>query len=766
MDMKPPSGNVVDLRSRGNTIPHPELLNEIRGLALRRLPAILAEVLDQADDALFDFVQRSSSSVEQQEYFDAMRELRRQRVSIEQRFVEQLQEVFAALERQRPVEAQNGGDDAGGLSLIGPEELEEQLACEQTAAAIARRNGEAQLQLDSRLAAVAGLRDLPGKCNPAGALHVCAAFRHALAATEMQIQARLVMYKLFEREAQAVHGKFLHEANQRLHQAGIAAELKPVAPVERAPREPVEAPRRVAAPAAAQPSIPNQRRPGVSSGSLESTNEPVDDLFVAVQEIFSAYLASQRSEAAATAPGGLARPVLAARGALTALSLLQREVPASVMRVVDDPQLSLSSLLKKELMGRATQLGLSPPDAQMTEQDEQALFLVGMLFDVLLGQRSYERAMREQFVRLSVPYAKAAMLDQRLFAQKSHPARRLLNALAEACDGNHGESSSERELLARVTGVADRLISDFNEDVAIFSQLEEEFRAFLDQHRRRIELAERRATEAQRGRERLEEARISAAMDLALLMGAREAPPAIENFLSRYWTHHLAVVMLREGTDSPRYDEARDVGEMMWKTFLACENGAEPPVDLHARLQPVLASSGIAGEAAADVLDAVDSVLQALRLGQRDFAHDHMLPAFEVAVPPSASENVAAIDGGGIGAGGQGPQLEVVGGTDTLDFDARDVERIRGLDIGAWVEFIDEDGSSQPAKLSWVSPISSRLLFVNRRGLRLCADSAEELASLMKRGRLVLREGDSAFERAMTQVLGKLRESVPEAGAG
>jgi hypothetical protein len=761
MNTKPPFGNVIDLKSRTGSLPHPELFAEIRALAFRRCPAILAEVMDQADDALFDFVQRSSSSVEQQEYFDAMRELRRQRATVELRYREHFLEAFSAVERQRPMNAQIGGpadDDEAGLSLVEPEELEEQLACEQMAATIERRSGEAQMQIDSRLAVLVGLPEISGNCNPVGPAHLCAAFRYAIGAVEMRIQARLVLYKLFEREALNVHGKLLHEANLRLHQAGIVAEVVPVAPSARPAQEDraTDAPRE---------QVPQRRAAGVTSASTEIPPEAVDDLFTAVQEIFSAYLASTRQSGSALGPGGLPRPSLGGRSALTSLSNLQRNIPDSVMRAVDDPQLSLCTLLKQELLSKATALGMAEPDSQLAEQDEQALFLVGMLFDVMLGQRSYERPVREQFVRLSVPYAKAAMLDQRLFAQKTHPARRLLNALAEACDGNHGDSASERELLAKVSGVVDRLIAEFNEDIAIFSEVEQEFRAFLDQYRKRIELAERRATEAQRGRERLEEARISAAMELALLMGARDAPPALESFLSRYWTHHLAVISLRDGADSPRHAEAKAAGETLWRTFLDCENGTEAPADLHAGLLPVLASSGVTGEAAADVLEAIDWVLQALRLGRRDAARSHRLPDFEgsaIPAPPTAAEQVAAAGAPPAGV----PQLEVVGGTDTLDFEAKDVERIRALEVGAWVEFVDSDGAAQPAKLSWISPISSRLLFVNRRGLRLCATSAEELAVMMKQGKLVLREVDSAFERAMTQVLGKMRESVPGTKAG
>ena len=87
--------------------------------------------------------------------------------------------------------------------------------------------------------------------------------------------------------------------------------------------------------------------------------------------------------------------------------------------------------------------------------------------------------------------------------QKTHPARRLLNVLAEACEGNSGESAAERTLMAKVEEVVERLTAEFNENLAIFLTLEEEFRDFLGQHKRRIEIAERRAAEIQRGQERL-----------------------------------------------------------------------------------------------------------------------------------------------------------------------------------------------------------------------------------------------------------------------
>ena len=151
------------------------------------------------------------------------------------------------------------------------------------------------------------------------------------------------------------------------------------------------------------------------------------------------------------------------------------------------------------MLSSATQLGVDPGQTRLDPQDEDAIDLVGMLFDVMLDERELEGRSRELIYRLVVPFVKVAMLDRRMFVQKTHPARKLLNSLAEACEGNTGESQAERMLMAKVEEIIERLVAEFNENLAIFLTLEEEFREFLVQHRRRVEIAERRAAETQRG---------------------------------------------------------------------------------------------------------------------------------------------------------------------------------------------------------------------------------------------------------------------------
>ncbi len=156
---------------------------------------------------------------------------------------------------------------------------------------------------------------------------------------------------------------------------------------------------------------------------------------------------------------------LSQREMLSVLSLLQATPNAALNAAIGDEQESLSQRLKSEVLSNASQLGMDPTSTRLDPKDEDAIDLVGMLFDVLLDERDLAGRPRELIGRLVVPFVKVALLDRRMFVQKTHPARRLLNALAEACEGNQGESAAERTLLAKVEEIIHRLVAEFNENL-------------------------------------------------------------------------------------------------------------------------------------------------------------------------------------------------------------------------------------------------------------------------------------------------------------
>jgi hypothetical protein len=429
------------------------------------------------------------------------------------------------------------------------------------------------------------------------------------------------------------------------------------------------------------------------------------------------------------------------------LSLLQNDPPPALDLALDDQRSSLAEQLRREVLAGARRLGIGDEGLNLSNMQEDAVDLVGMLFDVLLDERDFEPNVRRKIGRMLVPYVKVAVKDRRLFLYKGHPARRFLNAVAEACEGNHADGPQERELLDRVDSYIDRVVSDFNEDVAIFETLEQELRAFITQHRQRIEITERRAAEAQSGRERLEFAREQAVADVATHRGQRRLPATLSDFMGRYAGHHLVQVILRDGRESERYAASFKAIDTLLSAFDHVELGMPvahmPPLD-RPGLAAILSSSGCVGSAADDVIDSLDDCFQQV----------------------ATSDNIELVEPEPVPAqvqGDAGPSLRVVGGYDHLDYDPAMAERLHALEVGTWLQLAGESGKLEQAKVSWISPISSRFLFVNRRGIRVLVASAEELAAMAKQGRLQLRQADTAFDDAMHQIMGRLQSSAQTA---
>ncbi|HEV8695976.1 MAG TPA: DUF1631 family protein [Lysobacter sp.] len=710
------------------------LLASMQRISQEQLGAALDRVLRRSDDYLFD----SSNSGGGTE-LTALRDLRRARAQMAQRFDQALAAAF-----RRLADAPMAGKsmEASSLSLVSDEALEEQLATEQVVDSLTRFHAPSLELLEKRLAALTERPALMPRDNPVGPKFLAEAMGGALSALDVSTGVRIVLYKFFERELSTSLAPLYERLNAGLVGAGILPHIKPTKraepPPQPQPMAPLDAPAADANTAAMASAVASQ---------FGMTGQGDQALFSSLLGLLQSWRQAMNPARAAADAG----PSMSTTEVMSVLSLMQREPPKTFDPGVSDSREPLAEQLRRELIAGARRLGMGDENLSLSNMDEDAVDLVGMLFDVLLDERHFEPDVRRNINRLLVPYIKVAVKDRRLFLYKAHPARRLLNIVAEASEGNRGDSAQERELMARVDGTIDRLVAEFNEDIAIFETLEQELRSFMDQHHKRIELTERRAAEAQRGRERLEQAREVVTVDLAITREMRELPPALDGFVTQYTAHHLSQIVLREGRDSPRYGEAIQALNGLMTIYDQAELGVPldrlPALD-RAGLTAILESSGLHGPAAEEVLATIRRTLSQLAAGDSQAASAEQLPASPV---PSIVQPVAS----------ETPGLDVIADNGALDFDPAMAERMRVLEVGTWVQLTSESGRVEPAKVSWISPISSRLLFVNRRGIRVLVASAEELAAMARLGRLQLREAGTAFDDAMHQVMGRLKATAP-----
>lgn len=101
---------------------------------------------------------------------------------------------------------------------------------------------------------------------------------------------------------------------------------------------------------------------------------------------------------------------------------------------------------------------------------------------------------------------------------------------------------------------------------------------------------------------------------------------------------------------------------------------------------------------------------------------------------------------------------------------AKEIELPGDLKVGSWVRIREkgEKESGQQARLSFISPLKTRYLFVDRQGKTVLECSATELASRFHSGKVVI-EAQAAetplFDRIMGGVVGKLRAPATPSSA-
>ena len=99
------------------------------------------------------------------------------------------------------------------------------------------------------------------------------------------------------------------------------------------------------------------------------------------------------------------------------------------------------------------------------------------------------------------------------------------------------------------------------------------------------------------------------------------------------------------------------------------------------------------------------------------------------------------------------------------NYDRRDecLKQAKSMKVGTWVEFSDaETGTKERAKLSWISPISSKYLFVNRKGLKVSDKTVFALAAEMRRGASARDlEEVPLFDRALDAIVERLKAAAP-----
>ena len=554
------------------TLPAP--LRKLQDKSRQALIKLLQGLFDSADDALFELADKALTNGEQNVYFESMRDVRLQRRSIEADFSQLIPETFVAIMTGQCSGSQNIpmselSDES--LSLVQNDELEERVAIDGMVAKLMSGKSDQLKMLCQRIDSLVPANDINESNVPVGPVVVCENFQKASSCLDVDIRSKLVLFKLFEKSVLLQLEPFYQEWNDLLAEQGVLPSLQV---------SDLKSKRARAAPKASQTSttMPSGATSSVASESMLQAGNETHSLpaevnhgaFANMQHMLAqqqgSVLAQDILKAASWFLPG-ASPELPQAQLLGMLGQAQAQQHSTMGSTLDrssiddwqaaplDVHGTLKTMLAAENVNERRSLG---------QLEFDAINLVSMLFQFILDDGSLAEPMKALIAQLQIPLLKVAMLDSTFFGSGGHPARKLLNNIATAALGWTADGSSKRDpLLDKIESIVETLLQDFDEDLAIFDSLQQDFDVFLATEARRANLLEKRAVDAANGKARSHQARLVVQKKLGDRVLGRKLPVMVVQLLREAWSNVLFLACVKDGMKSDVWADALNTVDLL-----------------------------------------------------------------------------------------------------------------------------------------------------------------------------------------------------------
>jgi hypothetical protein len=773
------------------------LLSQCRELARSKLSRILAEAIEKVENDLFLAAEASTSRAEQQVLFEAMSQVKKHRSDIATSFDRHFIEIFERRVTSRRASTGKSQElKLDELTLLDDNAVEEDLVIRDLARKTNNRIDQDQMMgIRARFGHLLSTEELEDSSNPLSTEAVFEALRLACARIPGEFAVKRSLLNAFQPYVAAGITNVYADVNQSL----IAHHILPRIHhrVKRAADVGVQSRAGEGANAMSASQAMNLgqlmgNQPGVGASQLMN-----------LQQLFAGAGGFPGGMPGASGAGGFPGGMpgvggggvggtagMAATGAFDLSALLASvmngppAMRAQVARALAEPaqyafEGALATPATPELIGSLTQLQANPGfgpaltpaeflgalDQQVRNQshplDQLTIELVTMVFDYILDDRSIPETIKAEIARMQIVAIKAAILDRTFFARRQHPMRQLLDRIAEAAADPEVATHDQSRFVIGLHGMVDYIVHHFTDDLTVFTVAQEKLEELLreDAQNREREIAPTTVELAKK-----EEAEIAHATALAEIKRrvTRRTPGFVREFLYHWWTKTLvdAYMKNREGDDSWTH-RLGVVDALVWSVS-PLRTGE---IQQLAAMLPTLMRSLLRG------MNAIDVPAEA-----RHGFFNQLMQAHTASITLAKSQAKGATPGESAAtlvpaAPEPEPEPEpepddpATGPVTNSGMDDYYLHTAMALERGAVVEFGESAAAAIRAKLSWVSPQQTILLFTSiSSGARQLQPKV--LAALLREGKAkVLESSEALMDRVVNAMVSSSGDEAMPAAA-
>ncbi|QIK38850.1 DUF1631 domain-containing protein [Caldichromatium japonicum] len=748
------------------------LLRTCRDYLIDALLAAFTRQVGRANEELLAMMDQPIDQTQSQLCFDARAFLSNRSPAMLQRFRETYIETFdQAVTRLRSQEARPAAVLTGELSLVDDSDFELDLALTKLTTRSAYHCAQSMVALDRRVAVLLNLPRLAQEDNPFYPMMIYRALLQALTDLGVVRDLAIFILQVFEHQVVADLPAIYAEINRQLVESGILPQI---------PLSGVQAKGEAGAPGVSVTGPASAVQAGLGAGGIPTgggavgtqTGDVFEELWHSWRRLAAAPAASSLppvvGAALPLAPGvpavPLVPPTQAAPPTLPRDQLFQ--TLGNLQRGALDPSAwpTLGAVpLDPSAVNVVAQLRASPELRQTSALDSMVIDIVAMLFDAVFKDPELPDAVRAEIAKLQIPILKVALLDKTFFSDRKHPARRLLDVLAESYLGR-GEQEMQ-SLLAKIRAVVKAVLDDFESDIGVFSAQVEQFEGFLAEEESKTKAASAAllADLARRERQGLAEQRVSSEIQRRIQRPG--IPDLISDFLQRGWSWVLSDTFINQSDDSPEWRQALQLMDDLIWSITPKTNTAERErlivmlPNLIQGLRSALARLGLEKEWGEFFSNLIQCHVAAIR---GESASEHPETGVSNRLPPRPEPITTSVTS----ERDKEPLTAQRDKEATQTTTSHHLKLVQSLQPGAWIEFQTERGTRKTLRLSWVSDFKGVFLFTNRQGENAITLAAASLAEHLRKGSARLLSQNPLTDRAVARIMEQMQAQTPSPSAG
>ncbi|VAW51737.1 hypothetical protein MNBD_GAMMA05-50 [hydrothermal vent metagenome] len=668
------------------------------------LMILISQMLNSADNKLFDLAEQATSDEEQMKYMDCTRIFRTEKNDISQHFFVNLNTSLT------PASTAVGDNDFSELSLVNQDEMEEMVAITTMHAKAMNLYGEEVSNLEARL------EYLELKCDDSidkealDPKHICEVFQKTIENIEIDIEVKLVFYKLFDQEVCSKLGVMYKTLNKIFVDNDIMPEIiLKTTKQEEVEHEEDEVSTQVA----------SYYDPAVNK-STDFVPRSKEDFSHIVNEFMNGEMTISGDEL--KLPESFSRKptqqdldgknCYERKEVLKALSAIQRKI-TSLHK--NGEEIFSTEQIKQELISDISKQHGGIVDKQVNLLDERSIDFVGMMFGAISDDDTVSEIMTNLIYQLQIPVMKVAMLDRTLFEEEAHPARSTVDLLTTA---GKGINVKKDRLYDELEDIVDSILEKFDIDIVTFEKAANDLRNIINKEEKLTT-----ETERQQQKEILQKhARNIVITQIKMVSCEKTIPGNVRPLVLKHWSTLMLNRYIRHGRDSSQWIQS----VLLLKLLLKCLQ----PIKYQSQLNMVKNNYVALLEAVNDELyetqqdkSDITGQIEALRSQFLEIIKSNNLKIVDTDDNVISAEELIA-------SSAEATEEELNTIKEQTDIAKNKIAQLSSSTRpGVWYEIYNgEDKPVRRLKLSVILTDAAQLIFVDRKGIKVIEKDAEEFA--------------------------------------